>query len=238
MKSQPPSLFFPPGILFILLGALLLSAGCTNAPGGAAGIAADYKSHISSVEDYSMTATWTMPKAGSQNIGILYKRPYQYLLRHRYDPTGEIWTESVYNLTLIGFRPGSNTADILAINTPETCFPPLQDPNRLVFPVLFSGNCNLSEHGLENMNGREAYVIDALNTGYTDYFGEGKEGKIRLWIDKEFWLVTRIQAFDSSGTLKTTFEVKNFTVNSGISDNEFIINLPDGTKVYHPKQVC
>jgi outer membrane lipoprotein-sorting protein len=237
MKSTILSPFFSPMPLFILLVAVMAFAGCTGNPDTVTGIVTNYKSHISSVNDYSMTVIQTMP-GGSHKIDILYKRPYQYLLKHRYDPTGRTWVQSIHNLTFTEFQPESHTVDILAINNPETCFPPIADPNQLAFPVLFSGDFNLSEHGLETVNGREAYVIDAINSGYTDYFGEGKEGKIRIWIDREFWLVTGIQAFDSTGNLKTTFEVKNFTINSGISDNEFIITYPEGTKVRHPNQFC
>lgn len=237
MKPTIFSSFFSPVTLFILLVVVMAFAGCTGNPDTVAGIVADYKSHIGSVDDYTMTVIQTMP-GGSQSIGILYKRPYQYLVKHRYDPTVRTWVQSVHNLTFTEFQPESHTVDILAINNPETCFPPIADPNRLAFPVLLSGDFNLSEQGSETVNGREAYVIDATNEGYTDYFGEGKAGTVRIWIDREVWLVTRIQAFDSSGNLKTTFEVKNFTINSGISDNEFIIIYPEGTKVRHPNQFC
>jgi outer membrane lipoprotein-sorting protein len=136
------------------------------------------------------------------------------------------------------FQPESRTVDILAIHDPETCFPQIADPNRLAFPVLFSGGYNLSVLAYESVNGRDAYVIKAINTGDTEYFGEGKDGRVLIWIDREFWLVTMIQAFDSSANLKTSFEVKNFTINSGISDSEFIVTYPEGTQVIHPNQFC
>ena len=237
MKSINHSLFFSPVVLFILLVAVIVCTGCTGNPDTVAGIVADYKSHISSVDDYSMTVIQTMP-GGLHTIDVLYKRPYQYSLKHRYDPAGKTWVQSIYNLTFTEFWPESHAADLLAINNPEMCFPPIADPNRLVFPVLFSGEFNLTKQVLDSVNGRDAYVIDAVNAGYTDYFGEGKEGKIRLWIDREFWIVTKIQVFDSTGNLKTTYEIQNFTINTGISDNEFIINVPEGTKIRHPNQFC
>jgi outer membrane lipoprotein-sorting protein len=234
---KPIPQFFPCLALVILVGASMISAGCTGTPGTVAGVVADYKSNISSLDSYSMTVIQTA-SWGSQDIEILYKRPYQYLLKHRYNPTGRTWIQSVHNLTWIEYNPESRSVDILAINNPESCFPLIADPNRLASPVLFSGNYNLSDLAWGTVNGREAYRIDAVNTGYVDYFGEGRGGRVRLWIDREFWLVTRIQAFDALGKMVTTYEVKNFTINPGISDDEFIISYPEGTIIHHPNPFC
>ncbi|WP_292730036.1 hypothetical protein [Methanoculleus sp.] len=224
-------------ILSTLLVGIMASAGCTGTSHTAAKIVEEYKAQIDSIDDYSISVVQTLP-GGLHRIEIVYKRPYQYLLRHRYDPDDRTWIQSVHNLTFTEYHPESQTADILAIQDPETCFPLIADPNRLAFPVLFSGDFNLSYQSTETINGREAYVIDAMNTGHTDYFGEGRGGNVRIWIDREAWIVTRIQAFDAAGDLKTDFEVENFTIDSGISDGEFIISLPEGVKIRHPNPFC
>lgn len=224
-------------ILSILLASIVASAGCTGTSHTAAEIVEEYKAQIDSIDDYSIFVVQTLP-GGLHYIEIVYKRPYQYLLRHRYDPDDRIWIQSVHNLTFTEYHPESQTADILAIQNPETCFPLIADPNRLAFPVLFSGDFNLSYQSTDTTNGREAYVIDATNMGHIDYFGEGRGGNVRIWIDREAWIVTRIQAFDVAGDLKTDFEVENFTTDSGISDDEFIISLPEGVKIRHPNPFC
>ena len=223
--------------LFTLLVGIMTSAGCMGTSHTVAEIVEEYKAQTDSIDDYSMSVVQTLPR-GLHGIEIIYKRPYQYLLRHRYDPDDRSWIQSVHNLTFTEFHPESQTADILAIQDPETCFPWIADPNRLAFPVLFSGDFDLSYQSTGTGNGCEAYIINATNTGHTDYFGEGRGGNVRLWIDREVWLVTRIQAFDAAGNMETSFEVKNFTINSGISDNEFVISLPEGVKIRHPNPFC
>ncbi|WP_214084318.1 hypothetical protein [Methanoculleus sp.] len=230
-------LLFSVTLLFILLVSIMASAGCTGTPNTVAEIVEEYRAQTDSIDDYSMSVVQTLP-GGLHHIEIIYKRPYQYLLRHRYDPDDRTWSQSVHNLTFTEYHPESQTADILAIQDPETCFPLIADPNRLASPVLFSGDFDLSYQGTGTVNGREAYIIKATNTGHIDYFGEGRDGNVRIWIDREAWIVTRIQAFDAAGNMKTSFEVKNFTINSGISDNEFIISLPEGVKIRHPNPFC
>jgi outer membrane lipoprotein-sorting protein len=234
------SISFP--TFFLLILVMLITAvvftGCTGTPRSADGIVSGYKSHISAINDYSVKAVQVFSSGSSQDLEIRYKRPYQYLIKHETGPGGRTWTVAVQNLTYTRFEPASHTADILPIHNPETCFPPIADPNRLAFPVLFSGAYALSDSGVETVNGRDAYRIDAINSGPGNYFGEGTNGSVRIWIDRESWLVTRIQARDSAGNLKNSFEVKNFTTNTGIPDSEFTITYPNGTKIVHPNQFC
>ncbi len=233
MNSIPFSLI----ALFLLGAGIMMFTGCTSTPATITDVITNYQSRISSIDDYSMsvrqTASW-----GEKDIDILYKQPYQYLLKHRSEQTGRTWTQAIHSLTYTDYDPEARTVDLLVISDPERCFPPIQDLNRLALPVLFSGNYNLSDLESGMINGRMAYRIDAVYTGYGDRLGVGRGGTIRLWIDKEFWLVTRIQAFNASGNWITTFEVKNLTVNTGIPDTAFIVTYPAGTKKVHPYPFC
>lgn len=236
MKSiSIPRFFF---WILILLITAVACAGCTGTPRPADGIVAGYMSHVNSINDYSMEAVQTFPSGNPQNLEINYKRPYQYLIKYQTIPDGRTWTVAVQNLTYTRFEAESHTADVLAIHNPETCFPPIADPNRLAFPVLFSGEYALSDSGDEAVNGRDAYHIDAIASGPANNFGESSNGTVGIWIDRESWLVTRIEARDSAGNLKYSCEVRNFTTNTGIPDSEFTVTYPEGTKIVHPNQFC
>lgn len=234
MKSS--NFFLVTLMLFIITA--IASSGCTGTPRPADGIVAEYTSHVNEINDYSMEAVQTFSSGISQNLEIHYKRPYQYLINYQTVPSGRTWTVAVQNLTYTRFEAESHTADILAVHNPETCFPPIADPNRLAFPVLFSGEYVLSDVGNEAVNGRDAYHIDALAFGPANYFGEGSNGTVDIWIDHESWLVTKIKARDSEGNLKYSCEVGNFTINTGISDRKFTVTYPEGTKIVHPNQFC
>lgn len=236
MKSNPFPAFF--SWILILLITVVACAGCTGSPRTADGIVAGYTSRVNSINDYSMEAVQTFSSGNSQSLEIHYKRPYQYLIKYQTIPGGRTWTVAVQNLTYTRFEPESRTADILAIPNPETCFPPIADPNRLAFPVLFSGEYALSDAGDEAVNGREAFHIDAIASGPANYFSEGSNGTVGIWIDRESWLVTRIEALDSAGDLKYSCEVRNFTTNTGIPDSEFTVTYPEGTKIVHPNPFC
>jgi len=224
--------------MLILSITIVACAGCTGTTRPAGEIVSGYKAHIAAVSDYSMEAVQTFSSGSSQDLEIHFKQPYQYLIRHEVSPGGRTWTVAVQNLTYTRYEPASRTADILPIHDPETCFPPIADPNRLAFPVLFSGAYSLSDAGVETIRGRDAYRIDAANSGPGNYFDEGLNGTVRIWIDRNSWLVTRIEARDSAGVLKNTFDVENFTPNTGIPDSEFTVAFPEGTKIVHPNQFC
>lgn len=229
--------FFSLSILLLILICITLSAGCTGTEKNAPDIADEYKSNVASVDDYSLSVVQDLP-GGLHYIEVLYKCPDQYILRHYYEPENKTWTQSIHNLTYINYIPESKTADVLVISDPKRCFPPIYDPNRLALSVLFSGDFILEYLNIEPVNGRDAYVIEAVNEGYTDYFGEGSEGEIKIWIDREEWITTKISAYDKAGNLKADFEVKNFSINTGISDNEFLTDLPEKTKIRHPNPFC
>lgn len=222
------------------LFALAFLAGCTSGPPPAgpltaAELADAFGSRLASVDDYSMTVVQTASWGGKE-IDILYRRPYQYLLENRYD--NRTWTQAVRNLTWTEYHPDTNTADVLVIHNPESCFPPVADPNRLALDVLSTGTYNLSGPVNEVLDGRPAYRIDGVNTRAADNFGEGRLGTVSVWIDREQLLVVKIAAVDSSGTPVTTYRVHDLAVNTGIPDSAFAVTWQNTTKIRHPAPFC
>ena len=55
-----------------------------------------------------------------------------------------------------------------------------------------------------------------------------------LWIKKGLWLPVQYQLFESDGEIINTIELNHIEVNTEISDNEFVLNLPEDVEIIEP----
>lgn len=86
-------------------------------------------------------------------------------------------------------------------------------------------NYNIELLGEESVDNRECYIIKA-----EPKFGGGK---MRMWVDKEFWYPMRMEI--STEGITTVVEYRNVSFNTGLSDNMFEFTPPDGVKIVDKK---
>jgi outer membrane lipoprotein-sorting protein len=55
-----------------------------------------------------------------------------------------------------------------------------------------------------------------------------------LWIKEGLWLPVQYQLFESDGEIINTIELSHIEINTEISDNEFVLNLPDDVEIIEP----
>jgi outer membrane lipoprotein-sorting protein len=55
-----------------------------------------------------------------------------------------------------------------------------------------------------------------------------------LWIKEGLWMPVQYQLFESDGEIINTIELSHIEINTEISDNEFVLNLPDDVEIIEP----
>ena len=55
-----------------------------------------------------------------------------------------------------------------------------------------------------------------------------------LWIKEGLWLPVQYQLFESDGEIINTIHLTHIEINTGVSDNEFVLNLPDDVEIIEP----
>ncbi len=55
-----------------------------------------------------------------------------------------------------------------------------------------------------------------------------------LWIKEGLWLPVQYQLFESDGEIINTIELNHIEINTEISDNEFVLNLPEDVEIIEP----
>ncbi len=59
----------------------------------------------------------------------------------------------------------------------------------------------------------------------------GMFGDMKVWVDKETWMPLKMDMKDADGNPMYSAEYRNFRINTGISDNEFQFEIPEGAEV-------
>jgi outer membrane lipoprotein-sorting protein len=55
-----------------------------------------------------------------------------------------------------------------------------------------------------------------------------------LWIKEGLWLPVQYQLFESDGEIINTIQLTHIEINTGVSDKEFVLNLPDDVEIIEP----
>ncbi len=55
-----------------------------------------------------------------------------------------------------------------------------------------------------------------------------------LWIKEGLWLPVQYQLFESDGEIINTIHLTHIEINTGVSDKEFVLNLPDDVEIIEP----
>ncbi len=125
--------------------------------------------------------------------------------------------------TIWTYDPAKNRVTKMAL--PED-IPPEMEYTMIVKGVLYETDIFLE--GIENIDSRSAYLLNATPK---DGFKIGIFTGMRVWVDRENWMVLGIAWFDKDDTLIIKVEYRNITFNTGIPDSEFIFDIPEGAEV-------
>ncbi|WP_406657020.1 DUF4367 domain-containing protein [Methanolobus sp. ZRKC2] len=85
---------------------------------------------------------------------------------------------------------------------------------------------DVSLMGIEDFNGRNTYVIKLSSKENESLFGSN----MTVWVDEETWTPLKIE-MGTKETYQIVVEYRNFEVNTGISDDEFEFDIPEGAEI-------
>jgi outer membrane lipoprotein-sorting protein len=84
--------------------------------------------------------------------------------------------------------------------------------------------------GEERVAGNAAYVLRAIaKEGTTTEFYPG-DGTATLWVDRDRWIVLKA-TYEAGSFGQATMEVESFDLNTGLADDLFAFEIPDGATV-------
>lgn len=212
--------------LILLVPALFVS-GCTGEL-SAEEIAEQMQQKEASIQDYSYTMHMTSyfgEQTQESEILILQKKPNK-VKTVAIKPEEEAGTIAVSDGEFMWiFDPKTNT--VMKMEMPDT--PILGEMDYAGIIAGFLNETDVSLLGVEEIDGRSAYVLEASPKEE----GEGIQlvDGMKLWVDKETWMPLRYEMYDSSGDLMIEIEILDLKVNAGIPDSEFVFEVPEGATV-------
>ena len=213
--------------LLILLVPALFVSGCTEEDPSAKEIVARTLEKQNSSEDYSYTMHMTYyveENVVENEFKTIYKKPHM-IKNFMEEPGGEeetlVLSDGEFRWT---YAPGTNT--VMKTKIPET--PELTEDDYLSIIGITLNDMNVSLLETEEIEGREAYLLEAT----PKRTGEATSAySMKVWIDKDTWMLLGYKMYDSDETLISKVEIRDLKVNTGIPDSEFEFKIPEGATV-------
>lgn len=221
--------------LLALVILALFTSGCTEKEPGAEEIASLMLEKQNSIEDYSYTMHMTSyigEQVVENEFKSIYKKPH--MIKNFIEEQGKeketlVLSDGEFRWT---YAPGTNT--VMKTKIPDT--PELTENHYISLIRIALNDTNLSLLGTEEIEGRKAYLLEAIpkETGE-----QAPEYSMNVWIDKETWMFLGYEMYDSNETLVSKVEIRDLKVNAGIPDSEFVFKIPEGAtvKVVNPGDV-
>ncbi len=224
--------------LSILVGLAFLTAlmaGCLAAPkqGPTADeIAARFVEKQNHVEDYS--ATVLEAPAGSAHPArstVQAKRPCSYRFVH-FASTGSPERIEIFNGTVLWrYYPESKATEDVT-EPASLCSTLRREDYQLAVARIVEEN-GIAYRGTGGAGGSTTYVIEASPDDPLRYVSRNFS-RMRAWIDRDTWMVDRVELYNDGGVCIFTVEYRNVAVNTGISDRVFTFEPPEDATVLPP----
>lgn len=214
-------------IAAIVLAAVLIT-GCVDQVSemSADEIASMMEAKQADITDFSATMVMTSSYGGddiTMRATMVSKPPDKNRIEY-IEPAELAGMVMVTNgSTMWTYDPMNNQVTKMAL--PED-MPSGMDYTELVKNLLDENDISLE--GIENIDGRSVYLIDATPKNETEH---GLFLRTRVWVDRENWMILGIEIYDKDDNLITKVEYQDIAFNTGISDNEFILEIPEGCEV-------
>jgi len=210
----------------IVLAAILLT-GCVDQVSemSADEIASRMEAKQESIEDFSATMVMTSfaGETETTHATIMTKMPDK--TRSEFiEPAELAGTVTVRNgSTMWMYDPAKNQVTKMALPEDE----PFEMDYTSIVKDLMDEN-DISYKSTENVGGRSTYVIEATPR---DESKRKFVSKIRVWVDRENWMLLGTEMYDADGNSMVKVEYTDVTLNTGIPDSEFIFEVPEGAEV-------
>ncbi|KAF5418948.1 MAG: Outer membrane lipoprotein-sorting protein [Candidatus Methanocomedens sp.] len=215
-------------LVLLLISSAIFVTGCTDDELDVKQIAEKMQQKQDSIEDYSYTMYMTMEFGGQKmetEADMMYKKPNKLktVQTQPAEMAGSVTVSDGETMWL--YDAQQNTVMIMELSeTPEQNE---QDYLQLIGTMMNESDFSLE--GIEKVDGRTTYVIDMSPKDESDDLG--MLGDIKVWVDKETWMPLKMDMKDADGNPMYSMEYRNFQTNTGISDDEFQFEVPEGAKV-------
>lgn len=216
-------------LVLLLISSAIFVTGCTDDELDVKQIAEKMQQKQDSIEDYSYTMYMTMEFGGQKmetEADMMYKKPNKLktVQTQPAEMAGSVTVSDGETIWL--YDAQQNTVMIMELSeTPEQNE---QDYLQLIGTMMNESDFSLE--GIEKVDGRTTYVIDMSPKDESDDFG--MFGAMKVWVDKETWMPLKMDMKDADGNPMISVEYRNFQTNTGISDDEFQFEVPEGAKVH------
>ena len=213
-------------LILLLISSSLFAAGCIDDNLTAEQIAEKMQQKQDNIEDYSFTMHMTM-NFGDQEMlmeaDMMYKKPNKMktVLKQPVETAGSVTVSDGETMWI--YDPQQNTVMIMDVPDPEQ-----NELDYLNLVEMMLNESDFSLEGVENFDGRATYVIDMSPKNKSDL---GIFENMKVWVDKETWMPLKMDMKDADGNPMYSVEYRNFRINTGISDNEFQFEIPEGAEV-------
>jgi len=212
--------------ILILISLALFASGCEEKL-SAEEIVDKMQEKEASLEDYSGTIHTTVYLNGEKNLEeetqIIYKKPN--LMKTLGVEEGKE-VESVSDGEFV-WSYDAETNTVTKIKLPEE--PLLTEKDFVSIIGNFVNESEVSMLGIEEVDGRSAYVLEAKPK--TEENESELASRTKIWVDRETWMVLKSSIYNNKGNLVTEVEIRNLKINTGIPDSEFKFEIPEGAKV-------
>jgi len=215
-------------LMLLLISSSLFVAGCIDGELSAEQIAEKMQQKQDSIEDYSYTVYMTM-EFGDQTMetegDMMHKKPnmIKTIQRLPVETAGSVTVSD--GKTMWIYSPQQNT--VMIMEMPEIPEQNEQDYLQLIGTMMNESDFSLA--GIEKVDGRTTYAIEMSPKNESSDFG--MFGDVKMWVDKETWMPLKMDMKDADGNPMYSVEYRNFQINTGISDDEFQFEIPEGAKV-------
>lgn len=215
-------------VALLMVFAVVLVAGCTEKM-TAEQIAARMKVQEENIKDFSATVVTTISVDGNNTTvraKIMTKKPDKS--RDEFIEPATIAGKVIVKngSTEWTYYPANNQATKRTLRKNE---PSDTDYTRLIKGIM--NETDISYEGIENVDGRSAYVILVTPHDETDH--DKSISRVRAWIDCKDWMPRRMEIYggEDKHNIGVKIELDNMTFNTGIPDSEFIFEVPEGVQV-------
>jgi len=216
-------------LVLLLISSAIFVTGCTDDELDVKQIAEKMQQKQDSIEDYSYTMYMTMEFGGQKmetEADMMYKKPNKLktVQTQPAEMAGSVTVSDGETIWL--YDAQQNTVMIMELSeTPEQ-----NEQDYLQLIEMMMNESDFSLAGIEEVDGRTTYVIDMSPKDESDDLG--MIGDMKVWVDKETWMPLKMDMKDADGNPMYSMEYRNFQTNTGISDDEFQFEVPEGAKVH------
>ena len=213
----------------IVLAAVLLT-GCVDQASemSADEIASMMEAKQESIEDFSATVIMTSSYGGevaTERALMMNKAPDKSRMEYT-EPAEVAGMVMVTNgSTMWTYDPAKNRVTKMEL-------PDMGDgTSEMEYTQVVKGildETDISLEGIETIDSRSTY---RLNVSPKDGVEMGPITGMRVWVDRENWMLIGMEMYDKDGNPISKVEYRDIAFNTGIPDSEFVFEAPAGAEV-------